>query len=127
MHVDYLYERRGGGPGFAGDWVSATQPTETYVVRLRPYEGDGLSIISPSDGVTRNVKFDGRDYPRADSEVKTVSAQRVNERTIEVTSKTRGKVVDRREISVSADGKTLTMTVRRPERSEPDVLVFERK
>jgi hypothetical protein len=128
-HLVYVYERRGGGSGFAGDWVSTSEQVDTvYVVQVRPYEGDGLSIISSSEGVTKNVKFDGRDYPNAGSGVKTVSSvQRVNERTVDLTDKVGGKVVDTQEISLSADGKTLTMTVRALRQSEPDVLVFERE
>jgi hypothetical protein len=128
-HLVYVYERRGGGPGFAGDWVSTNEQVDTvYVVQVRPYEADGLSIISSSDGVTKNVKFDGRDYPNSGSKLETVSsAQRVNERTIELTDKIGGRVVDTRDISVSEDRKTLTMTVHVPGRSEPDVLVFERE
>jgi hypothetical protein len=57
----------------------------------------------------------------------TASAQRVNERTVEMTDKISGKVRDTQEISVSADGKTLTITVHIPGRSEPDVQVFEKE
>jgi hypothetical protein len=98
------------------------------MVQVRPYEEDGLSIISSSEGVTKNVKFDGKDYPNAGSGVKMVSsAQRVNERTVELTEKIGGKVVDTQEMSVSEDGKTLTMTVHIPGRSDPNMLVFERQ
>lgn len=127
-HLVYVYERKGGEAGFAGDWVSTSEQLDTvYVVQLRPYEGEGLSIISPSEGVTTNVKFDGKDYSNLVSGVQTVSsAQRVNERTVELTDKIGGKVVDTKEIGVSEDGKTLTMTVHAAGRSEPNVLVFER-
>lgn len=128
-HLVYGYQRRGEGSGFAGDWVSTSEQVDTvYVVEVRPYQGDGLSIISLFEGVTKNVKFDGKDYPNAGSGVKTVSsARRVNERTVELTDKSGGNVVDMQEIGISEDGKTLTMTVRTPGRSNPDVLVFERK
>lgn len=126
-HLVYVYERKGGGTGFASDWVSeSTQVDTVYGVQLRPYEGDGLSIIYTPEGVTRNLKFDGKDYPNPGS--KTVSsAQRVNERTVEVTNKRDGKVVGTQEIRVSEDGKTLTMTTHPAGRSEPNVLVFERE
>lgn len=129
IHLVYVYERRGGGTGFAGDWVSTSEQVDTvYVVQVRPHEGEGLSIISPSEGVTKSIRFDGKDYPNAGSGVKTVSsAQRVNERTVELTDKIGGKVVDTQQISVSEDGKTLTMTVRVPGRSEPNILVFDRE
>jgi hypothetical protein len=128
IHLLYLYERRGAGPGFDGDWVSTTEQVDTvYVVQVRPYEGDGLSIIS-SDAVTKNVKFDGKDYPNAGSGVQTVtSSQRVKQRTVELTDKIGDKVVDTQEIGVSEDGRTLTMTVHAAGRSEPNVPVFERE
>jgi hypothetical protein len=128
-HLVYVYERRGGGTGFGGEWVSTSEQLDTvYVVQVRLYEGEGLSIISASQGVTTNVKFDGKDYPNVSSGVQTVSsAQRVNERTVKLTDKIGGKVVDTQEICVSKDGKTLTMTVHTAGRIEPNVLVFERE
>jgi hypothetical protein len=44
-----------------------------------------------------------------------------------LTDKIRGSIVQTREISVSKDGKTLTMTVHVPGRNDPDVLVFDRE
>lgn len=128
-HVDYLYNRRGPGQGFAGDWVSTSQQIDTvYVVNVRPYEGDGLSITAASEGVARNVKFDGRDYPNPGSQGNRVtSARRVNERTIELTDKRADKVVSAQQISVSEDGKTLTMTIHNPARTDPNILVFDRQ
>jgi hypothetical protein len=74
------------------------------------------------------VKFDGKDYPNPGSRHHVVSsAQRVNSRTIKLSDKMGDKVAETREIGVSGDGKTLTMTVLRPGRSEPDVLVFEKE
>lgn len=127
-HLVYVYERRGGGSGFAGDWVSTSEQVDTvYVMQIRPFEGDGLSFIT-SGGGTRNVKFDGKDYPNEGGEVKVMSsAQRVNERTIELREKMGEKIVDTQEVGVSEDGKTLTITVHVPGRSEPNVLVFEKE
>jgi hypothetical protein len=74
------------------------------------------------------VKFDGRDDPDEGSGVKMLSsAQRMNERTIELTDKIGGKVVDMQEIAISENGKTLTVEVHVPDRSEPNVLVFDRE
>lgn len=128
VHLIYSYERRGGGAGFAADWVSTSQQVETpWTVQVRPFESDGLSIVSSLQGTTKNVKFDGRDYPNPGSQHNVVSsAQRVNERSIQLTEKIGAKVVDTQEITVSEDGKTLMMTVHVPRRNEPDVLVFEK-
>jgi hypothetical protein len=128
--LDYVYERRGDGRQFAGDWVSTTeQVNSAYVMQVRAYEGDGLSFITPGGGGTKNVKFDGKDYANVGAIVDglTSSVKRVNERTVEMTDKSKGKVLDTQEISVSDDGKTLTITVHAPERGDPDVLVFERQ
>lgn len=128
-HLVYHYDRRGGDSGFAGHWVSTTQQIDTvYVMQVRPFEGDGVSIVLPSAGVTKNVKFDGKDYPNPGSAQHVVSsAQRVNEKTISLTDKIGENVVSTRELSVSEDGKTLTMTVHVPGRSGANVLVFERE
>ncbi|HEY6448397.1 MAG TPA: hypothetical protein VIY53_18205 [Acidobacteriaceae bacterium] len=128
-HLLYVYERHGGGSGFEGDWVSTSEQMDTvYVVQVRPYEDDGLSIGAASEGVTKNVKFDGKDYPNPGSKRNIVtSAQRVNERAITLTDKIGDQVVGTEEIGVSDDGKTLTMTMHSPPRSEPNVLVFDRE
>jgi hypothetical protein len=51
----------------------------------------------------------------------------VDGRTLEMTDKIGGKVIDTQEVMVSGDGKTLTMTQREPGRSETNVMVFERE
>jgi hypothetical protein len=129
VKIVYLYERRGTGSGFAGDWVSTTAQVDTvYVVQVKPFDGDGLAIVSSADGSTKNIKFDGKDYTNAGSRGSIVSsAQRQDERTIALTDKIGGKVADTQEISVSADSNTLTMTIHIPDRTDPDVLVFEKQ
>src|SRR6267142_1630162 len=60
--VNYMYHRTEAGTGFAGTWESTMPMTSSFVLQIRPYEGSGLSFIrSPQD--TRNLKFDGKDYP----------------------------------------------------------------
>ena len=127
-HLVYVYERKGVGSGFAGDWVSTSEQVDTvYVVQVRPFEGDGLSFITLGEG-TMNLKFDGKDYPNPGSGANMMSsAQRLNARTLVLTDKIGGKVVDTREVSVSEDGRSLTMTVHQPGRSEPNILVFDRE
>jgi hypothetical protein len=55
------------------------------------------------------------------------SGRRVNERTLEVTDKIEGKVTDIRQIELSPDLKTLTMTVHPVGQSKPNTLVFDRE
>ena len=130
--VDYVYQRKGGGSGFAGTWVSTSQAVKfVYVLQIRRYEEEGLSIINSSSQLTKNLKLDGKDYPNVGpnaSILATSSARRLDEHTLEVTDKRRdGKVYDTQEMKLSPDSKTLTITKRPAGRDEPDVLVLERQ
>jgi hypothetical protein len=102
---------------------------EGFSPHVKAYQGDGLSFISLPEQVTRNVKFDGKDYPQGGRNAgpgSTSSIRRGDEYTLEMTDKSGGKVTNTREIGIAPDGKTLTMTVHTPGRKEPDVLVFDR-
>ena len=131
FNLNYVYKRTAGSSGFAGTWESTSESVNSvFVLQVRPYEGDGLSFIDPSEEETKNVKFDGKDYPNLGPNVVPGSAssvRRVNERTLEMTDKIHGKVMDAQQIELSSDLKTLTMTVHRVGRSEPNILVFERQ
>jgi hypothetical protein len=129
FHVLYKYQRTGGGSGFEGDWVSSSQPQNPMVVEIEPWEGDGFSMTRHG-GVTRHVKFDGKAYPAEGANVPAgygTSGRRVDARTVELTDAIGDKVRDSQEMTLSADGKTLTMTTRPAGRTKPDVLVFERE
>jgi hypothetical protein len=130
-NVKYVYNRKAGTSGFAGTWESTSETlNSSYVIEVQPYEGDGLSFTYSSQGVTRNVKFDGKDYPQVGPNARpgsTTSARRVNEHTLEVTGKINDKVASTQEISLSSDGRTLTMTVHAAGRTAPNILVFERQ
>jgi hypothetical protein len=130
-NVNYVYKRTAGTSGFAGTWESTSETVNSvFVIKFQPYEGDGLSFIDSSEGVTKNVKFDGKDYPNVGPNVpagSASSARRVNQHTLEITGKFNGKVTNTQAIQLSSDGKTLTMTVHAAGRSEPNILVFERQ
>lgn len=129
--VNYVYARTAGTSGFAGTWESTLETIESvYVIQVRTYEGDGLSFIDPSEEETKNVKFDGKDYPNAgrnEAPGATSSIRRVDDHRLEMTNKINGKVTATREIQLSADLKTLTMTVHMAGRSKPNILVFDRQ
>lgn len=130
-NVVFVYDRKAGGPGFAGTWVSTRQTMNPVpVLRIQAYEGDGLSLISSSEGTTTNVKFDGKDYPMQGPNGPlglNSSVRQVDERTLELTDKVKDKVVRTRKLNLSSDSKTLSMTVRTPGQDEPNILVFERQ
>jgi hypothetical protein len=129
--LDYVYKRKAGGSGFEGEWVSTSETVNSVVLmRVRPYEGDGLSFIDPSAQVTRNVKFDGKDYPNLGPNVtpgSTSSLRGVNERTLEMTYKINGKLLYTQEIELSSDSNTLTMTRHIVGERETNIRVFERQ
>jgi hypothetical protein len=130
-NLNYVYKRKGGGSGFAGEWVSTSEAVNSVVrMQVRPYEEDGLAFIDPSAQVTKNMKFDGKDYPNLGPNVtpgSTSSIRRVSERTLEMTYKINGKVLYTQQIEVSSDFKTLTVTRLTVGESEPNIRVFERQ
>lgn len=130
-NVKYVYSRTAGTSGFVGTWESTSETLNSvYVIKVQPYEGDGLSFINSSQGVTRNVTFDGKDHPLVGPNAlsgATSSSRRVNERTLDITTKIGDKVAGTQEDALSSDGKTLTMIVRAAGRTVPNILVFERQ
>jgi len=130
LSMDYVYQRSGGGSGFAADWQSIKETMNSpFVMEVKEFQRDGLSFVIPSQRKTKNVKFDGKDYPNEGSNARkgaSSSIRRVDERTLVITDKYGGKVTDTEEIVLSTDLKTLTMTVHIAGRETPNVLVFDR-
>lgn len=130
-NLDYLYKRTAGSSGFAGTWQSTSEKVNSvFELEIQPWKEDGLSFINVAQGSTRNLQFDGKDYPAEGPDVvpgTASSGRRVDERTLEMTDKLRGKVFDTQQISVSPDLKMLTMTVHAAGQTKPNVLVFDRE
>ena len=130
--VDYVYQRKGQGSGFAGTWISTSEVVNfVYVLQIRPYEEDGLSIINPSSQLTRNMKQDGKDYPNIGANTAVLAAssvRRLDEHTLALTDKkSNGEVYDTQQMKLSSDLKALTVTIHTAGRDEPNILVFERQ
>jgi hypothetical protein len=127
--VNYRYQRTSAGKGFAGSWESTIPLTSSFVLQIRPYERNGLSFVrSPQD--TRNLKFDGKDYPVQGpgvAEGSTSSARRVDERTLEITDKVNGTITRTERRELSADLKTLTRTTRPVHQRDPNIFVFAKQ
>jgi hypothetical protein len=76
------------------------------------------------------VKFDGKDYPPAGASPaagNTTSAHRLGDHSIELNKKLKGKIAETREITVSPDLKTLTMTVHLMDQRLPNIFIFDRE
>jgi len=101
-----------------------------FVLEIEPYEGDGYSFINPGQGSTKNMKFDGKEYPGQGKYVapgSVSSGRRVNNRTLELTDKIKGRIADTQQFELSSDLKTLTITEHPSGQSKPNILVFDRE
>jgi hypothetical protein len=132
MSVHYVYARTTGSSGFAGTWhTDSAQPDAAMEVRIQPYEADGLSIDGPDGQITRSLSFDGKDYPSTGADAPpglVASGRRVNERSLEFADKYNGKILDTRRIELSADLKTLTMSIVLAGENKPrNIFVFDRE
>jgi len=131
LSMDYVYQRTGGGSGFASGWQSIRETMNSpFSMKITVFQGDGLSFITPSEQKIKNLKFDGKDYPNEGPNAlrgASSSIRRVDERTLVITDKAGDKVTDTEDIALSADLKTLTITVHVVGRDKPNVLVFDRK
>jgi hypothetical protein len=131
LSLDYVYKRTAGSTGFPGTWESTSEKVNSaFEIQIQPYEEDGLSFINPAQGTTQNIKFDGKDYPNRGPNVASGSAsvaRRVNDGALEMTDKIEGKIMDTRQIKLSPDLKSLTMTVQPVGQSKPNILVFDRE
>jgi hypothetical protein len=131
LSVDYVYQRTSAGSGFAADWQSIKETINPpFVLEVKEFQGDGLSFVDPLVQRTMNLKFDVTDdppneQPHAGPDASS-SLRRVDGRTLLITHKHDGKVTATEEFALSADLKTVTMTVHVVGRDKPDVLVFER-
>jgi len=101
--------------------------------QIESYQADGLTFLTPAAHHTLNLRFDGKDYPSVGPDVpadSAYSARRLNERTLEITDKIKGKVTDitdTQQIELSPDFKTLTQTMHPADQGTPNILVFERE
>jgi hypothetical protein len=131
ISMDYVYQRVGGGAGFTADWRSIKETMNSpFPLQVKAFAGDGLSFITPVEKRTQDVKFDGKDYPNeglAGTLGATSSARLVDARTLVITDKTKGTVTDTKEILLSADLKTLTITTHVPGSDRPSVTVYGRQ
>jgi hypothetical protein len=127
----FVYTRIGGTSGFAGTWESTQeQVNSSFEMQIQTYAGDGLAFIFPAQKMTKGIKFDGKDYSAAGPNLPAgyaTSGRRLGDKTVELTDKINGKVLDTQQLEVAPDGKTLTITTQIPGRRKPNIQVFERE
>src|SRR5258708_1436762 len=133
LFLPYVYERTAGNSGFLGTWDSESAKVRAGIeLQIQPYEGDGPSFKRSDEEMAKMIKFDGNDYPDLDpkggDKGTAYSGRRVNERGLESTEKSKGKITGTRQVELSRDLKSLTVTVRLVGQSKPQsILVYNRE
>jgi hypothetical protein len=124
-------KRTGGTTGLVGTWEGASVKVMSPLsIEMAKWQADGYSLINPAYKEHLNFKLDGKDYTPTGPRVAkgmTVSGSKVDDRTIELTYKLKGKTVETDRWELSADGKTLTDTIKYSGVNKPEVDVYGRQ
>jgi hypothetical protein len=101
----------------SGSWqIQKVTESENGTTVTYKTSGDEFSMSDPT-GASYTAKLDGQDYPvKGAYGYDTVSLKKIDAHTIEETDKRAGKVTDVTKMTVSANGKTMTIT----DTSQPD-------
>jgi len=94
----------------SGQWrITKVKQSDNGLTTTFKTAGDELSISHPT-GESFTAKFDGKDYPvNGAYSYNSVSLKRIDAHTIEETDKRDGTVVEVSKMTVSPDGRTLTV------------------
>jgi len=117
LFMPYVYERTAGNLGFVGTWDSESAKAPARIeLQIQSFEGDGLSFKRSDEERVERITFDGKDR------------RRVNERRLEITEKSNGEITGTRQIELSSDLKTLTVTSHLLGQNRPQsILVYDRE
>jgi hypothetical protein len=125
-----LKRTAGNGPGLVGTWESTgTKVGSPTTIEIAKWE-DGYSLKDAAYKGETNFKADGKEYTPKGPMVPagmTVSAKAMGEDKMELTYKMKDKMTEVDTWSLSADGKTLTNTVKFSGESKPEVDVYDRQ
>jgi len=98
-----------GSHASSGSWrvhkVNASENALTFTYKGTP---NGMTM-SDQLGESYDAKFDGKDYPIKGAAIYMVSLAKIHDRSVAETIKRDGKVVTVNQMTVSADGKTLSI------------------
>ncbi len=102
-----------GSHAISGSWRAAKMENMSDNGLLISYkvEGDSLTMTTPT-GQSYTAKLDGTDAPfKGDPGTTSVSVKKVGNNTMEETDKRDGKVITVARMTLSADGKSMTIAV----------------
>ena len=111
-----VYTRTSPGKSLFGEWRSVSLedkisgPPERLVIA--PFGRDGLSLIAMSNKHRTDMQFDGRQYfdtAPDGTKGESSSGKRISDHVIDMQNQIKGKPDSTSELTVSDDGKTLTI------------------
>lgn len=127
----FTAKRLSGGPGLVGTWGRADDkrhvPPDWQISR---FQENGLSLFSPTERESIDLKFDGKDYPDDGPHVpihSTVSGQRIDARNLIVYGKVDGQLVYSARWKVSDDGSMLAVGVNRNGTTISETNIYDRQ
>jgi hypothetical protein len=126
-----LKRTAGNGPGLVGTWQSTSIKIGSPAgMQITSWQGNGYSMMVPTNQSTLSFKLDGKDYTPTGPQVPkgvTVSAKAEGARAMALTYKHQGKTTETDNWHLSRDGKTLTDTIHFSGESMPEVDLYERE
>ena len=129
--TESTFKRTAGTTGLAGTWQSASiKVLSPTTMEIAKWQKDGYSMSNPTYKDRLNFKFDGKDYTPTGPRVAkgmTVSAEKVDDHTMELTYKLKGKTIETDRWELAADGKTLTDSIVYPGVTKQEVDVLDRQ
>jgi hypothetical protein len=133
LFLPYVYARTAGDSGFLGTWDSESARVKAGIqLQIQPDEGDALSFKRSDEERVKSIRLDGHDHADLEANGRdrgtAYSARRVNARSLEITDKLKDNITGTRQIELSTDFKTLTVTERLVDQDRPkSILVFDRE
>jgi hypothetical protein len=112
----------------SGNWqVLNVKTSENNLIFTYKSNGDEITMTDPT-GQSYTAKFDGADYPvKGTYSNNTVSLKRINDHTIEETDKRDGTVTDVSTMTVSPNGKTMTIVDNDKRANTTDTLIAKKQ
>jgi hypothetical protein len=124
-------ERMSGGPGLPGKWKTKNlKSSSPSVLELVATGTDGLAFKIVDMGLSCDSKIDGKDYPCTGPTIAagwTIALTNTGPRSLSMTVKNGGKILETIAYTVSQDGKTLTGTASVTATNEKVKVVYDRQ
>lgn len=124
------WKRLSGGPGMTGTWQETKVNPAVATMEFTANGPDGITMNSAEYQTTCAAKFDGKPYPvtgGGSGGKITLAFRKTGANGLEITTYLSGKAWYTEQISVSADGKTLTDDGSPVARKEPVKMVYDRQ